>query len=85
MMLDTDTSFPLYYQLKLHIESQVRSGAWQSGEHVPLEVKLEEKFYVLSTIVQQVLGRLAKLGSLTLVRGKETFIAQATCDFVSLT
>jgi DNA-binding GntR family transcriptional regulator len=40
MMFDTNTFIPLYYQLKLHIEWQIRFGTWQLGDQVPSESEL---------------------------------------------
>ncbi len=69
--------FPsLYYQLKLHIESQIRSGAWQPGDQVSSESTLGEKFQVSRTTVRQALGELVNQGLLTRTQGKGTFIAQ---------
>jgi GntR family transcriptional regulator len=75
MMFNTDTFVPLYYQLKLHIESQIRSGTWQPGDQVPSESVLGEKFHVSRTTVRQALGELVNQGLLTRVQGKGTFVA----------
>jgi GntR family transcriptional regulator len=75
MMFDTNTIIPLYYQLKLHIESQIRSGIWQPGDQVPSESVLGEKFHVSRTTVRQALGELVNQGLLTRVQGKGTFVA----------
>jgi GntR family transcriptional regulator len=75
MMFDTNTFVPLYYQLKLHIESQIRSGIWQPGDQVPSESDLGEKFHVSRTTVRQALGELVNQGMLTRVQGKGTFVA----------
>lgn len=75
MMFDTNTFVPLYYQLKLHIEAQIRSGTWQPGDQVPSEAVLGEKFHVSRTTVRQALGELVNQGMLTRVQGKGTFVA----------
>ena len=75
VMFDTHTFIPLYYQLKLHIESQIRSGTWQPGDQVPSESVLGEKFHVSRTTVRQALGELVNQGMLTRVQGKGTFVA----------
>jgi hypothetical protein len=36
-MLDTKTLIPLYHQPKLHMEPQIRSGAWQPSDQVSAE------------------------------------------------
>jgi GntR family transcriptional regulator len=74
-MFDTNTFVPLYYQLKLHLESQIRSGIWQPGDQVPSESDLGEKFRVSRTTVRQALGELVNQGLLTRVQGKGTFVA----------
>ena len=74
-MFNTNTFIPLYYQLKVHIESQIRSGAWQPGDQVPSESVLGEKFHVSRTTVRQALGELVNQGLLTRVQGKGTFVA----------
>jgi GntR family transcriptional regulator len=76
MMLDTKTFVPLYYQLKLHIEGQIRSGVWKPGDQVPSEFELGEKFRVSRTTVRQALGELVNQGLLTRIQGKGTFVAQ---------
>jgi GntR family transcriptional regulator len=75
MMFNTNTFVPLYYQLKLHIESQIRSGTWQPGDQVPSESVLGEKFHVSRTTVRQALGELVNQGLLTRIQGKGTFVA----------
>src|SRR5574339_438055 len=74
MMFNTNTFIPLYYQLKMHIESQIRSGIWQPGDQVPSESELGEKFRVSRTTVRQALGELVNQGMLTRVQGKGTFV-----------
>jgi hypothetical protein len=37
MMLDTKTLIPHYHQPKLHMEAQIRSGVWKSGDQVSPE------------------------------------------------
>jgi GntR family transcriptional regulator len=75
MMFNTNTFIPLYYQLKVHIESQIRSGIWQPGDQVPSESDLGEKFQISRTTVRQALGELVNQGLLTRVQGKGTFVA----------
>ena len=74
-MFDTNTFVPLYYQLKQHIEAQIRSGTWQPGDQVPSEAVLGENFHVSRTTVRQALGELVNQGMLTRVQGKGTFVA----------
>jgi DNA-binding GntR family transcriptional regulator len=75
MMFNTNTFVPLYYQLKLHIESQIRAGIWQPGDQVPSESLLGEKFHISRTTVRQALGELVNQGLLTRIQGKGTFVA----------
>jgi len=75
VMFNTNTFIPLYYQLKQHIESQIRSGTWQPGDQVPSEAVLGEKFHVSRTTVRQALGELVNQGMLTRIQGKGTFVA----------
>lgn len=75
MMFNTNTFVPLYHQLKLHIESQIRSGIWQPGDLVPSESILGEQFHISRTTVRQALGELVNQGLLTRVQGKGTFVA----------
>ena len=37
MMLDTKTFIPRYHQLKLHIEAQILSGVWETGDQISPE------------------------------------------------
>lgn len=74
-MFDTNTFIPLYYQLKQHIESQIRSGTWQPGDQVPSEAVLGKNFNVSRTTVRQALGELVNEGLLTRIQGKGTFVA----------
>src|SRR5512132_2870441 len=75
MMFNTNTFIPLYHQLKLHIESQIRSGIWQPGDLVPSESVLGEQFHISRTTVRQALGELVNQGLLTRIQGKGTFVA----------
>jgi GntR family transcriptional regulator len=74
-MFGTNTFIPLYYQLKQHIEAQIRSGIWKPGDQVPSEAVLGEKFRISRTTVRQALGELVNQGMLTRVQGKGTFVA----------
>src|SRR4030042_6647324 len=75
-LLDSNNPIPLYYQLKLRIESQINSGAWKPGDRVPSESVLEEQFQVSRTTVRQALSELVNQGLLTRIQGKGTFVAQ---------
>jgi GntR family transcriptional regulator len=75
MMFNSNTFVPLYYQLKQHIESQIRAGIWLPGDQVPSESDLGEKFQVSRTTVRQALGDLVNQGLLTRIQGKGTFVA----------
>jgi DNA-binding GntR family transcriptional regulator len=75
MIFNTNTFVPLYHQLKLHIESQIRSGIWQPGDLVPSESVLGEQFHISRTTVRQALGELVNQGLLTRIQGKGTFVA----------
>jgi DNA-binding GntR family transcriptional regulator len=83
-MFDPSTFIPLYYKLKLHIESQIHSGTWQPGDQVPSEAVLGAKFHVSRTPVRQALGELVNEGMLTRVQGKGTFVAQIRNDAANL-
>lgn len=68
---------PLYRQVKEHVLSRIRSGAWAVGERVPSETRLTGELGVSRMTAHRALRELTQEGWLTRVRGAGTFVAGA--------
>ena len=71
---------PLYYQLKCALIEAIESGQFQSGEQLPTESQLAEKFEVSKITVRQALKELADLGYIRREQGRGTFVAKVKLD-----
>ncbi len=75
MRLDKRSSVPLYAQLKDLLIEQVESGAYEPGDRIPSELKLCEELDLSRPTVRQAISELVAEGTLTIVKGRGTFVA----------
>ena len=66
---------PYYVQLKELLVAELESGRLRSGDRLPGEHELCERFGVSRTVVRQALGELEAEGRLRRQRGRGTFVA----------
>jgi GntR family transcriptional regulator len=83
-LLDRNSPVPYYIQLKLALEAQIESGAWQAGDRIPGEAELCELFGVSRTVVRQGLKEMEFEGRIIRQKGRGTFIAQPVITSKSL-
>ena len=65
---------PLYIKVKGHILAQIRSGQWRTGERVPSENDLVERFKISRMTANRALRELSSEGYLKRVPGVGTFV-----------
>ena len=74
-MLRGKDPVPLYQQLEDIIQAQIETGELKSGEQIPTEVFLANKYKVSRITIRQTLADLVKKGLLYRKQGKGTFVA----------
>jgi GntR family transcriptional regulator len=73
--IDKESPVPYYYQLRQLLETAVANGALASGDQIPTEAALCERYDVSRTVVRQALSDLERTGLVTRMKGKGTFVA----------
>ncbi|WP_312694679.1 GntR family transcriptional regulator [Caproiciproducens sp.] len=68
------SSIPLYVQLRDSIKGAILSGILQSGDKLPTEQEICDKFSLSRTVTRQALGELAADGYLSRNKSKGTYI-----------
>ena len=74
--LDRHTPVPLYYQLKQMILAQIKDGTLQTGDMLPTELELCQRYGVSRQTIRQALGELVFEGYLHRHKGRGTFVAR---------
>ena len=72
--LDRSVPIPLYYQLKELILSEIKSGAYRSGDVIPTEKEISAMYELSRTTVRQAVSELVQDGWLYRVKSKGTFV-----------
>lgn len=85
-MLDAGSPLPLYHQLAEELLAQIRGGDYGTGEKLPSEHELAERYGVGRPTVRQATDVLVQRGLLTRRRGSGTYVRQvpAQVDLFSL-
>ena len=65
---------PLYFQLEQILKSQIMTGELLSGDQIPTEKELAEKYNVSSITVRQAILNLVSEGLLNRKQGRGTFV-----------
>ncbi|MFZ5915995.1 MAG: extracellular solute-binding protein [Chloroflexota bacterium] len=73
--IDPGSPIPIYHQLKLAIKKRIEAGDFETGERIPTEQELCERYGISRTPVRQALNELMYEGLLTRRRGLGTFVA----------
>lgn len=73
-MIDRTTPIPLYFQLAETIRGQIASGVIASGDKLPSEHQLCERYDVSRSVVRQALLSLAQDGLIETERGRGAFV-----------
>ncbi|MGM7701843.1 GntR family transcriptional regulator [Pseudalkalibacillus sp. Hm43] len=74
-MLDKHSSLPLYSQVELYLKEEIQNGGYHTGDLVPSERELSEKFQISRMTVRQAINNMVNSGELYRERGKGTFVA----------
>lgn len=76
MAIDRNSHLPLYIQLKETLLAGLLNGAWKSGEKLPTEEEIQQKYDLSRTTVRQALRELELEGRITRQAGRGTFVTQ---------
>ncbi len=71
-----NTILPIYYQIKQTIKSWIINKEFSSGEKIPTENELAEKFNVSRLTIRQAIAQLIQEGFLRSRRGEGTFVTE---------
>ncbi len=82
--IDRSIPVPVYYQLKLLLKKQIEQGQLRSGEKIPTEAELCERYQISRTPVRQALLELTQEGLLTRRAGRGTFVTVVTRPQITL-
>jgi GntR family transcriptional regulator len=74
MLLDHESTTPLYIQLKEHLRMQIEAGVYPTGTRLPSERELAQAFQASRMTIRQALQLLAKDGFITSHPGRGTFV-----------
>lgn len=75
MVLDRNTSSPLYEQLRLILQDKILLGDYPVGTHLPTEKELCEEFCISRITARKSLEELARTGMIERVQGKGTIVS----------
>jgi len=74
--LNRSNHVPLYYQIKEVIDNMIQEGIWTSGDKIPSENELKEKFDVSRTTIRLAINELVSEGKLKKKQGLGTFVSK---------
>jgi GntR family transcriptional regulator len=76
MSLDKHSPIPLYYQLAELLREQIRTGQLKSGDQLPPERLLSERYAISRMTARQAIAYLLRDGTLITRHGLGTFVAE---------
>jgi GntR family transcriptional regulator len=79
--IDRRNPVPLHEQCKTILLEQIRAGAFQRGDRIPPERKLEEMYGLSRTTIRQAVSELVQRGVLQRIQGKGTFVTGSAVPF----
>ncbi len=74
--IDRTVPTPLYFQLKQILQQEIESGQLKSGDTIPTEMELIERYGLSRATVRQAILQLVNEGYLRRAKGKGTFVTQ---------
>lgn len=77
-IIDKRIPTPLYYQLETIIKEKIEKGVWKTGETIPTENEIMEKYEVSRTTVRQAILALVNEGYLRREKSKGTIVTSPT-------
>lgn len=82
--IDKSTPVPLYFQLKMLILEEIKSGCYKMDDLIPTEKELSDTFHISRTTVRQAVTELVQEGWLYRIKSKGTYVSQPkiTQDFI---
>lgn len=81
--MNDDSEKPKYQKLKEHIVGIIKAHELKSGEKLPSENELAEKFVISRHTVRQAIGELVAEGWLYREQGKGTFVRKSTDEKIN--
>lgn len=82
MLINKEIGIPYYLQLASLIEEKINSRQWLEGERIPSEIEMSHMCRLNRHTVRQAVDYLCVRGALLKVKGRGTFVAKSTVDFL---
>ena len=79
-IVDKDSPFTLYYQLREKLAKKIASREWKPGEKIPTEAELCETYSVSRITVRKAIEDLVHSGQLIKHQGKGTFVTNVSME-----
>ncbi|MDR3573706.1 MAG: GntR family transcriptional regulator [Anaerolineaceae bacterium] len=79
--IDKNSVIPLYYQLAEYLRERIRSGELHTGDQIPSERELMERFTLSRNTVRQALDILANEGLIVRNHGRGTYVSNLSPTF----
>ncbi|WP_261129313.1 GntR family transcriptional regulator [Bacillus sp. Marseille-Q3570] len=74
-MINKHSTLPLYTQVEQYLKTEIKKGGYHTGDLIPSERELSEKFQISRMTVRQAINNLVNKGVLYRERGKGTFVS----------
>lgn len=68
-MINKESPIPIYYQLQEHLKTKIENGELKSGDPIPSEREMAEKYEISRMTVRQAVNNLVNEGLLTRSKG----------------
>jgi len=79
-IVDKDSPFTLYYQLRENLAKKIASREWKPGEKIPSEAELCDSYSVSRITVRKAIEELVRSGQLVKQQGKGTFVTNVSME-----
>jgi GntR family transcriptional regulator len=77
---DPNLPTPLYYQIKQIFDEKIKSGEWKTGQLIPSETELIQKYNVSRTTIREGINALVNEGKLIKKQGKGTIVCSTKME-----
>jgi GntR family transcriptional regulator len=81
MMVDKNSSVPLYVQIQTLLLDQIRAGDYAAGAQVPSELEIAGQHHVSRMTARKALDTLVSKGILYRSKGKGTYVAESMVSY----
>ena len=81
MNFNKNSPLPLYYQIKKILTEKIQKGDIKTGEKIPTEEELVNKYHVSRMTIRQAINSLVNEGYLERIKGKGSFVLEKKIQY----